>query len=702
MFRTILKILSILGAAVVILSCSVAGDTHPAVPTGSPGSNGAGVTAQTSANVEARIVLGSTTQPSHGTTPPEHDPVAEPVPIGPYRAVSNQGTPTVLPDSSVPAVASARSPEAGARWPDALTALHSSTTLLTKAPVASSGAATPDGLSVQVIRRTDLSAQQPSISGWEPSEADAHNVIVYSGNWFAAYSDDTGATFAPIDMGFLPQADGGWCCDQKVQYVPQIDRFVWIVQYSPGDNQENRYVLLAASPAQVVASHGTSWTEWDLTSKTFGLSGAWMDFPDLKFSTRSLYLSFDVEGGNGGAILARLPFGPIAQGKGFGFQYWHINAGPLWIAQNCQNTVYFSFELSTSQLRVYSLDEGSNKAFPHDVNVATIPTQSWSSIAPNGKDWLAPSTKMDTTRISAATLVGNQLWLGWSAGRDDTQGHHMFAQPHVELAIINVANWQLLGQSYIWDSQQAIVIPDLATNAAGEVGIIFEAGGGRHFVESYAGLSMSWPNVAFQPQPATLGHGMGGGGHYMSIRPSTEAPTLFSAAVHIGTIDDSPQGYHDSPYWVLFGPARSERATLTLLDVTGNTVLADGHIGLVRLTGDVHDWPVHITVPDSYAGDTLVSLQLTIVTGHDDLRGGNDNADAIVQFKSIGSVPFHNINQSQEWQEGHTATVALTPVPAFATVDLIQGLTIHTAFTGGCCGDNWDISRVMLTATVLR
>ncbi|MFL5702417.1 MAG: hypothetical protein ACJ8AG_06260 [Ktedonobacteraceae bacterium] len=144
--------------------------------------------------------------------------------------------------------------------------------------------------------------------------------------------------------------------------------------------------------------------------------------------------------------------------------------------------------------------------------------------------------------------------------------------------------------------------------------------------------------------------------------------------------------------------------SLVLFDVTGTSQLPDGSIGLVRMTGSVHTWPTAITVPSSEAGDALDSVQLTIVTGGDDLRGGNrpsDNANVTLQFAS-SSVTFTNVNQSQHWNNNEAHTVTLAPIPMSTTLGQLQSLTISTAFTGGINGDNWDISRVVLVATVTK
>ena len=69
----------------------------------------------------------------------------------------------------------------------------------------------------------------------EPSGAKSGNVIFSTSNWIAAISIDSGATFNVIEPTVYAgpanlATDGGFCCDQVVQYLPSIDRFVWLLQ----------------------------------------------------------------------------------------------------------------------------------------------------------------------------------------------------------------------------------------------------------------------------------------------------------------------------------------------------------------------------------------------------------------------------------------------------------------------------------------
>jgi hypothetical protein len=153
---------------------------------------------------------------------------------------------------------------------------------------------------------TPKSAVAADISG-----AESGSVVLATANWYVSYSTDGGTSFTSLDPTtiFDNTEDGGFCCDQIVQYVPSIDRFIWLMQFSVGTNGKNRLRIAAASPETVSSSNCTSWTHWDLTSDALGITTTaadatnkihWLDYPNMSVGNNSLYISAD-NVGNGGA-----------------------------------------------------------------------------------------------------------------------------------------------------------------------------------------------------------------------------------------------------------------------------------------------------------------------------------------------------------------------------------------------------------------
>lgn len=86
-------------------------------------------------------------------------------------------------------------------------------------------------------------------------------------------------------------------------------------------------------------------------------------------------------------------------------------------------------------------------------------------------------------------------------------------------------------------------------------------------------------------------------------------------------------------------------------------------------------------------------LLLEVRTGGDDLRGGNDNLNVTLNFKTRPSQTINNVNRSARWIGNYTETVPvrlLTPVP----LSELKSITLSTTFGGGIGGDNWNMDAV--------
>ncbi|MTB51877.1 hypothetical protein [Lewinella sp. W8] len=90
------------------------------------------------------------------------------------------------------------------------------------------------------------------------------------------------------------------------------------------------------------------------------------------------------------------------------------------------------------------------------------------------------------------------------------------------------------------------------------------------------------------------------------------------------------------------------------------------------------------------------TLNVTITTGGDDLRGGKDNANLVVLFSDGQQQYFRNINGSQRWKDHTPYTVRYTVRrPASA----IRGIRLETTASGGFSGDNWNVNGIKVWAT---
>ena len=251
----------------------------------------------------------------------------------------------------------------------------------------------------------DPSVANASTNAADISGAKGGTVVLLSGNWYIDYSTDSGATFTTLNPTtiFPNTLAGGFCCDQVLQYAPQIDRFLWLLQYQSDGTGANAYRLAAASPQDVINSNCTAWTYWDLTSASFGIGTDWMDYPSMSLGDGEVYFSFDVLDttadtiADNGLVVVRLSLAEIAAGGTINFRFTTpADSAVAWgsgVSQNTGNEVFWAGHVDNSTLRVFSWRNDSTTYFWRDVEVRNWPNGTLSSSGPNGNNWFGGGVK---------------------------------------------------------------------------------------------------------------------------------------------------------------------------------------------------------------------------------------------------------------------------------------------------------------------
>lgn len=323
----------------------------------------------------------------------------------------------------------------------------------------------------------------------EPSGASGGGVVFVTSNWFAAYSTDGGNTFHQLDpTTIFPNNDAvGFCCDQIVQYAPSIDRFIWLLQ---GNGER----LAVASPSDIISSKGTAWTAWNLTPDVFGESGHSHDYPDLALGNNNLYMSTDVSGE--GRLVTRTSLAGLQAGGTIEIDFTNpSDSGSAWgghLSQDTADEIFWAGQNSNSQMRIFSLKEGSNTYYWQDVGISSWANNSpLTSNTPDNQNWINflfnPTTQnlgggFPSNAVLGLTRSFNQVWFAWSAGTDNN-----FPRPHIEMVTLNIdgnqpPNLSVAQQVQIWNSAYTFAYPALATNlCSGEIGFSLEGGGDGNY-----------------------------------------------------------------------------------------------------------------------------------------------------------------------------------------------------------------------------
>ena len=130
------------------------------------------------------------------------------------------------------------------------------------------------------------------------------------------------------------------------------------------------------------------------------------------------------------------------------------------------------------------------------------------------------------------------------------------------------------------------------------------------------------------------------------------------------------------------------------------TWLSKSGTPLIRFTGGVHTLSFPVTVPGPDAPLLVRQLMILTTTGGDDLRGGNgprDNASIVVGLHGGRTITIHNINWGHSYGNGEFHAANLELPQGIRGRDLAS-IAVHTNFSGGCCGDNWNLSKLKLMA----
>jgi hypothetical protein len=415
------------------------------------------------------------------------------------------------------------------------------------------------GDELTITRSTELTgpgAKSTASNVGEPSVAVNGDVVLYTGNWYAAVSVDGGKTFRFLDPStafarFDPPGSS-FCCDQVAQYIPSLDTFVWLLQYSTGDEIDNFQRLAFAKTSDVAKGR---WRLFDITAAHLGVAGTFLDFPDLAIGAGALYMTTNVfppRSQQVGTAVVRIPFTSIANGPFKIDRFVNFSHQSFRVAQNCGATAFFAAHESTSSLRVFSWKESQAMPISKTVGVARwIGGDGYRSKTPDRRRWLDRAD----SRITGATLAGSELWFGWGVD----QGSSRRKNPFVQVARIDSTTMRLVEDVQLFDDDAATCYPAMATNADGDVGIAYFLGGGTRFPTLMVGVLTDPKRVL---EAATSGRGPlheGDGrfhwGDYLAVRPLHPGGRLFAASGYVmkGGGDGNGSNRDCTPRFVVFG-----------------------------------------------------------------------------------------------------------------------------------------------------
>jgi hypothetical protein len=193
--------------------------------------------------------------------------------------------------------------------------------------------------------------------------------------------------------------------------------------------------------------------------------------------------------------------------------------------------------------------------------------------------------------------------------------------------------------------------------------------------------SLSHEDVEILSDPGGFGHGSAIFGSENELADQCNQPMTWKGFSVVRYRSDN-----DNDCWP---PNFPDHTTTTIWVLAQNSPI-------IRFTGDRHEVTLNVPAQRLVNDAAASEVQVWIQTGSDNLRGGNDNADATLIFADGTTFSTPNINASREWGNGQTHVARLALPPAGVRVRDIQGVTIATRFGGGVSGDNWNVDKVAL------
>ncbi|MCM3900782.1 MAG: hypothetical protein ND866_03685 [Pyrinomonadaceae bacterium] len=399
---------------------------------------------------------------------------------------------------------------------------------------------------VKNVQLNDVATADTASHVCEPSAAINGNVVFYTGNWFAAVSTNGGTTFKFVDpFTTFPNPPGmSFCCDQVVHYVKSIDTFFWLLQYSRDSTGKNVQRIAFATTARVKTG---TWRFFDITPASLGLSsGIWLDFPDLATGTNMLYMTtnaFTTAGSWRASAVVRIRLSSFTSGTLSATRSVSTTHPSLRVAQNCETIAFFVAHNSTSSLRVFKWPEASAAPTSSNVTVASWSSSAYSSITPDGRNWLLRADG----RHTGATLAGNELWFAWGSAKG---GANARPNPFIQIARINATTMSLIQNINLWDPNSALCYAALGTNANKEVGASYTIGGGTRFPTHVVAI-LTGTLRQVTTFTGTRGPSDNKWGDYMAVRRNYANQRLFCATGY--TLQSGAGSSDATPHLTIFG-----------------------------------------------------------------------------------------------------------------------------------------------------
>ena len=339
----------------------------------------------------------------------------------------------------------------------------------------------------------------------EPTIANDRDGILFTGNWYAAWSEDAGISWKYIDPATdISTQAGGFCCDQVVVSVPRdgYNMLLWNLQYSNDASGNNAFQIISLRGRSALNS--LEYCSWPVTPAWAGYGvNRWFDFEILGVSNDWLYVTTNVFNTSTpaaflGSEVIRMNLDDLEDCVDARATRWSRSEYHVRPVQGAGADMYFGALADTNTLRLMRVADSSSTLSSWDRDVTTFASAGGSGVtcpSPGGGD---PCGRL-APEINAAYRSGSEVGLMWTQGNNVAAG---LAMPSTRIARFRTSDMELTNEHTIWNDSFAWALPAVTVNGSGDKGGTIQAIGGTLNTQTQGflidGYSSSWqplPNV---------------------------------------------------------------------------------------------------------------------------------------------------------------------------------------------------------------
>jgi hypothetical protein len=334
----------------------------------------------------------------------------------------------------------------------------------------------------QIRQNTNLLPIIPagfSSSTNEPSTAMSGRNRFQTGNWYAAYSSNGGASFTHLSpFTAFASIDGGFCCDQDTLYDPSRNMFIWLLQYikSSSTAAGTGGIRIALFRSETANISNAGWISYVIRPNNLGgpASGEWFDYPHMALGEDFLYIAINVFTTTSDSwtrtIFMRIDLDQLRAGGAVGVQYLsstsRFNFTPV---QGAKDVIYFASQVSGSVLQILRWPENSNTITAFNRNVAAwLIGGQHDCPGPDGNDFCQRSdNRVLAGALGKKSLTRQQeVWFFWNV-----QEGGGFPLPYIEGARFRESDLAYVRRPFIWSGSATFHYVGAAPNSRGDLGL---------------------------------------------------------------------------------------------------------------------------------------------------------------------------------------------------------------------------------------